>query len=123
VKKPEEEKEKSVMKQISVPYVVNIPYVEHVDGKQVNKVRRETRMRIAQVVRGKTKTTVEVSKSTVSVADAKCFGVDGQPLDEAEVKKRLAEKAAVILIKDPKAIAPYFASLLKPDVMFMLREE
>ena len=58
-----------------------------------------------------------------SVDETKCFGVDGLPLDVAEIKKRLQEKAPVILIKDPKAITPYFASLLKPDAMFMLRPE
>ena len=111
---------KPVVKQVSIPYVVQVPVTVEVDGKPVTTLRSEKRMRTVQVTRGKAKTTAQVVSDTYTMAELKCFGVDGSPLDEAEVKKRLEEKAAVILIKDSKAITPYFESLLKPGTMFMI---
>lgn len=115
--------DKPVVKQVSVPYTVKIPFMVTVDGKQVTKYREETRMRTVSVVRGKTKTAAKVSTESYAVGKVKCYGVDGRPIDEAEIRKRLQEKTPVVLIKDPKAITPYFEVLLHPRAIFMVRPE
>ena len=104
-------------------YSINVPYTEMVDGKAVTRMRVETRARTMQVLRGTTETMAKTEKKSYKMANVKCFSVDGTELDPAAAKKRLSENSPVILINGPKAIAPYFEAILKPNALFMVCED
>lgn len=115
------EEPKQTIEMVSVPYTVNVPYQEIVDGKPVTRMRQERRTRTVSVVRGKTTTKAQISTDVYPLKEVQCFGVDGQPMDIAEVTKRLQENTPIILIKKQDAITPYFENLLHPRAIFMIR--
>ena len=105
-----------------VKYRVTVPYTEMVDGQPQNKTRTEVRTRKIQVLTGKTETKPKLNKAPTSLDQLKCFDLDGKPIDQGIVKERILERTPIILINSPKAIAPYFKAILKPDAMFVVRE-
>ena len=118
-KKPDAPKRE--VKQIEIAYDVQVPHQAVVDGKNTTVIKTVQRMRLQNVERGETETKEEVLKEGVPLAEIRCFAVDGTELDQQEIRKRLAENAGVILIKDAKSITPYFESILKPETMFMVK--
>jgi len=105
---------------VATPYNVTIPFIVTIDGKQVTRYRQETRMRTVQVKRGNTKTEREETTESYPVSKLKAFAVDGKPIQNDDLKKRLADRTPVIIIGSEKAISPYFRALLKPDVIFLI---
>ena len=108
-------------KTIQVPYDVQVPHAEVVDGRNTTVMKRIRRMRTVNVVRGETETKEEELKEGIPLAEIKCYSVVGKELDQAEIKNRLAENAGVILIKDPKSITPFFETILKPETIFLVK--
>ena len=76
-------------------------------------------MQPIQVMRGTSKTEREEAQEFYSVSDIKAFTVDGKPIESDNLKKRLADRKPMIVIRSEKAISPCFLALLKPDAIFL----
>lgn len=104
-------------------YTVMVPYTEKQDdGKQVTKMRAETRSREITVHRGPTKTIKRLSTHVFAIDELKCYDIDGNKLDANKIRNQLGERRAVILVDNPKDIDPYFKAILRSDAMFVIRD-
>ena len=110
-------------------YVVQVPYIEMVEGKPVAKMRTETKTRTipnAHVWKVVNEDGTEVERltriSTTFKADQiACFDVSGIRISAEAIKGRLEERTPVIVVGDATAIAPYFKQILRPEAIFMLQ--
>ncbi len=110
----------TVVVPVQQTFTVQVPYTELVDGKQVTRTRSETRTRTVEVIRGPSKIIAQQVKETVQLDEVSCFSSDGEPLKAKTVKKRLAERAAIILFQDKEQIHPFFKELVKPETVFIV---
>ena len=104
-----------------VPYFVQVPYTENVDGKAITKFRLVRRMRTVPIMNS-IKTTSNALVTAFAPQDVEGYSIDGEAIEAEELKKRLVEKAPVILINDAKDIVdkPYFKLILKSDAIFLV---
>jgi hypothetical protein len=108
---------------VTQEYQIQIPYTETINGKNVTKMRTETRTRTVVAYRGKTNTTSRVIEQEYDSKSVKCFSVNGTELSQAEIQKRLADRQPVVLINSEQAISPYFETILHPNAMFVVSPE
>ena len=104
-----------------VPYFVQVPYTENVDGKAITKFRLVRRTRTVPIM-DSIKTTSNALVTAFALQDVEGYSIDGEAIEAKELKKRLVEKVPVILINDAKDIVdnPYFKFILKSDAIFLV---